>query len=655
MRRGSHLDSQRRQVAIARTANAAGPSANHTENHVTKLGTLDLGLVVLWLGIVTGAIEIAVLAVIKIGSLASAPAGWADPGVRIRHSYLWLSPHVVWMAPVAMTALLALVALLLALLGRVKQTVLSVRVVVGTLAFVCTLSVLYLYPRLYDAAVVLLAGGLAVQAARFANRSAGGFLRLVRRTAPWMAAALVVTAVGMNVAAAVRERARLAGLPAPPPSAPNILLLILDTVRAANMSVYAYPKETTPNLERLAERGVVFDQAIATAPWTLPSHVSIFTGRLPYEFHTNFLVPYAGEHTTLAEQLSSRGFMTAGFVGNLVYCEYESGITRGFVHYEGYRINTSEFLVSTALGRRLARSRMLHRLLSDYDVLGAKDAGEVTQEFVSWVRRRPLDRPFFAFVNYMDAHEPYLPPARFQERFGAATPRRNDTNNYFLRWAARPNRQQMTPEEVQAEEAAYDGTIAFIDEQVGILLNELRTAGAMDNTIVIVASDHGEQFGEHGLHVHGNSLFMPALHVPLIMVYGDRLPAGMRVAAPVSLREIPATIVNLAGLPEGGPFPGASLERYWRDSRVDSPVEPVLSQLTDIRGAPTMKSLVVGRYHYIWGENRFEALFDLEADPGESQSLMKRENLELVTRMRQLLAPHVRADSALWSRLPQRD
>jgi len=656
VRRGPHLDSQRRQVAIASTANAASPSSK-TEANVPEVGALDLMRFVLWFGVVTGLIEIAVLGVIKVGSLASAPAGWADPADRIRHSYLWLSPHVVWMAPVAMSILLGVPALVLTALGRVRPAVLSVRVTVGTLSFFCVLSVLYLYPRLYDVAVVLLAAGLAVQIARVVARRAAGFLRLVRRTVPWLAAVLALTAVGMNVGGTIRERARLAGLPEPPAEAPNILLLILDTVRASNMSVYGYSKETTPNLMELAARGVAFDRATATSPWTLPSHVSVFTGRLPYEFHTNFLIPYAGEYTTLAEQLSSRGYMTAGFVGNLVYCEYESGIARGFLHYDGYRIVPSEFLVSTALGRRVARSRMLHRWLSNYDVFGAKDAETVTSEFVHWARRRPRDHPFFAFVNYMDAHEPYLPPERFVERFGTNTPRRNYLNTYFLRWAARPNRQQMTPDEVTAEEAAYDGTIAHVDEQIGTLLSELRTLGVLDNTIVVVASDHGEQFGEHGLYVHGNSLFMPALHVALIVAYGDRVPAGTRVAAPVSLRDIPQTIVNLAGVSDSSPFPGESLERYWHDGEASSEQdsEPIFSELTDIRGAPTMKSLVVGRYHYIWGENHIEALFDLAADSAESQSLMTRENLELVTRMRRLLAPHVRGDSALWSRLPQHD
>ncbi len=655
MRRCAHLDPQWRQVAITPTHNDAYSSATGTGKYVAKLGAFDLLLLVLWFGILTGAVEVALLAIIKFGSLASVPAGWANPDDRLRHSYLWLSPHVVWLAPVTLSALLGLPAVLLALLGRLKVMSISLRLVAGVLSFACCLSLLYVYPRLYDIAVVLLAGGIAVQLARVVAAHAEGFMRLVQKTARWLAAATVLAAVTVNVASVGRERVRLGRLPEPLASAPNILLLILDTVRASNLSVYGYPRETTPNLAQLAAAGVAFDRAIATSPWTLPSHVSMFTGRLPYEFDTNFLIPYGGEHTTLAEHLSANGYMTAGFTGNLVYCAYESGITRGFVHYEDYRIVPSEFLVSTALGRRIARSRALHRLLSDYDVFGFKDAAVVTHQFLRWLGRRPQNRPFFAFLNYMDAHEPYLPPQRFAERFATDTVRRNDLTSYFIRWAARQDREQLSAEEVRAEVAAYDGTIAYVDEQIGLLLDELRAAGILQNTVVIVASDHGEQFGEHGLHVHGNSLFMPALHVPLIMAFDNRLPAGTRINTAVSLKDIPATLMSFAGLSDASPFPGHSLERYWLDSAntVESFGEPLLSELTDISGAPTMKSILVGRYHYIWGEQRFEALFDIESDPEELVSLMTRENLDLVTRMRRLLAPHIRGDAALWSRLPQ--
>ena len=617
----------------------------------------DLVRLVLWFGILTGAAEVALLAVIKFGSLASAPVGWANPDDRLRHSYLWLSPHVVWMAPVMLSAMLALPAALLALAGRVNKKLLAFRTVSGVLVFVCCSSLLYVYPRLYSIAVILLAGGIAVQIARFADARRTSFLYLVRQTVMWMVGAVAFVAVTMNVGGVLRERARLGALTTSPDGAPNVLLLILDTVRAANSSLYGYSRETTPSLERLAATGVTFDRAIATSPWTLPSHVSMFTGRLPYEFTSNFLIPYGGEHRTLAQVLGDRGYVTAGFAGNLVYCAYEAGITRGFLYYEDYGINAAEFFVSTALGRRLARSQILHDLRAHHTVFGDKDAASVTNEFLNWTERRPNNRPFFAFLNYMDAHEPYVSPARFEQRFATGTPRRNDLNTYFLRWAARAGREQMSAAELDAEVAAYDATLAYVDEQIGVLLERLREDGILQNTIVIVASDHGEQFGEHGLHVHGNSLYMPNLHVPLLVAFGDQLPAGIRVGTPVSIRDIPATVMSMAGFDGDTAFHGRSLERHWEGTAGDSGnlIEPVFSELTDIRGAPTTKSLLVGRYHYIWGENRIEALFDIETDPGEFTNLVTRENLELVTRMRRLMATHIRNDAALWERLPQND
>jgi arylsulfatase A-like enzyme len=561
------------------------------------------------------------------------------------------------MAPVILSAILAIPATLLALTGRMKEGLRSFRFAFGVLAFVCCCSLLYIYPRLYDIAVVLFAGGVAVQAARLADAKRASVLRLVRGTVKWMTTAVALLAVVMIFGGAIRERTRIGALVSSVAGMPNVLLLILDTVRASNMSLYGYSKQTTPNIERLAADGVTFEMAVATSPWTLPSHVSMFTGRLPYEFDTNFLIPYGGEHATLADILSQRGYLTAGFVGNLVYCTEESGITSGFVHYEDHQIVVSEFLKSFALGRRLERSRLLHGLFSHYDVFGDKAAAEVTTEFLNWVDDRPTDRPFFVFLNYMDAHEPYLPPARFERRFGTGFERHNELNSYFIRWAARPGRAQMSAEELAAEVAGYDGTIAYVDEQIGILLDKLRDDGLLQNTVVIVASDHGEQFGEHGLHVHGNSLFLPNLHVPLVIAYGDNLPTGRRVSVPVSIRDIPATVMDLTGMSGDGPFPGVSLERYWASEGPDSAqsVEPVFSELTDIRGAPTMKSIIVGRYHYIWGENRIEALFDIESDPAELTSLMRRENQELITRLRRMMAPHIRNDAALWERLPQND
>src|SRR5262249_43485980 len=150
------------------------------------------------------------------------------------------------------------------------------------------------------------------------------------------------------------EHRRTAALPPPAPAARNVLLLVWDTVRAQNLSLHGYSRRTTPNLQRLAARGVQFRHAFATAPWTLPSHASLFTGRWPHELSANWKTPLDEQVPTLAGRLSSRGYDTAGFVANLDFCSRETGLGRGFVHYEDYPLSIWEALTRyVALGRRL--------------------------------------------------------------------------------------------------------------------------------------------------------------------------------------------------------------------------------------------------------------------------------------------------------------
>lgn len=607
----------------------------------------------LWLALLTGLVEVVILGLVKavrIGMLPGRLALGAD--LTWRHGYLWLSPHIVWMAPIAAVGLLLIPTVILALLVRARPRPTVVRVALSVLLFVCFVNTLVVYPRLHPLAVLLLSAGLAVQLGRAMLANWVGFRRLVLRSVGWLGGAVIVLAVGMNVWFAVGERVRIARLPEI--ASPNILMIILDTVRASNLSAYGYARQTTPNIDRLAREGVLFEQAIATAPWTLPSHVSAFTGRWPYEFTATWLTPYEGEYRTLPQELVRLGYLTTGFSANPVYVARESGLARGFIHFEDYPITPSEFLVSSALTRQLANHPVVRRLVGFYGIINFKNATKVTDEFLRWFDRRDGERPFFAFLNYFDAHEPYLPPAPFDTLFGPPFPRRNDLNSYQLRSAIRLGRSEMSPDEVQAELDAYDGALAYIDREVGRLLEVLRARGVLDDTIVLVTSDHGEQFGEHGLHVHGNSLFMPSLHVPMIMRLVDRLPPGTRVDAPVSIRDIPATMISVAGLDGAVAFPGTSLERFWRaPASTERPAAPALSQLIDVRGEPTWKSLVMGRYHYIWGEDRREELYDLASDPGENRNVIVAAAEEgVLTELRRAMLPHIRNDRALWERLP---
>jgi arylsulfatase A-like enzyme len=198
--------------------------------------------------------------------------------------------------------------------------------------------------------------------------------------------------------------------------------------------------------------------------------------------------------------------------------------------------------------------------------------------------------------------------------------------------------------ELGAELSAYDGTIAHLDQQVWALLRELEKRGILKDTLVIITSDHGEEFGEHGLYRHGKTLYWPALHVPLLISFPARVPADMIVRTPVSLRDLPATVLDLIKLEGGDIFPGSSLVRYWNGSRDDGgpPTSPVLSEVHFSGGGPKMTSLVADGRHYIRRHLKDgkspESLYDFESDPWEQRDLAgSEEGRRALTRFRTTL------------------
>ena len=587
-----------------------------------------------WFGLLTGFAEASLIAMQKFVLHRFEP--------RALRSFVFLlqgfNPHVIWMAPVADLVLFMLAGLLLLVGALVWPKLISRRIATTVFAFLFFSSLLLMVRPIGRYAAFLLAAGLGVQGARLICR--WNLLRLpfLWRTTKWMMVIVVALVMGVFGWQRLAERRALAKLPPAAPNAPNVLLITLDTVRARSLSLYGYNRRTAPQSERISKNGVRFDKALVTAPWTLPSHASMFTGRMPHETSVDWFKPLDATHPTLAEVLSRHGYATAGFVANLDYCNSATGLSRGFAHYEEYPISVGQIVLSSTLSEWLFDSCV--RPLIDYqDLLNRKSAADLNHDFLSWLSRND-QRPFFAFVNYFDAHEPFLPPASFATTFGPkGRPKKNPIMSPETNW---------TPQEIQLERDAYDGSIAYLDQQLGALYDELQRRGKLENTLIIITSDHGEEFSEHGIMGHGYDVYMNALQVPLLMLLPSRVPANVSVKQAASLADLPATVMDLLKVKDGFHFSGDSLARYWDGTPTTSAGGPnaLLSELDFAPNLPAsyplsrgnMKSLVAGPYHYIRNGDGSEELYDLEHDPDETKELSRsEENREILDRFRQSL------------------
>jgi len=246
-----------------------------------------------------------------------------------------------------------------------------------------------------------------------------------------------------------------------------------------------------------------------------------------------------------------------------------------------------------------------------------KRAPDVRREFLSWLDGRPDGRPFFAFLNYYDAHGPYEPPEPYRSRLAAGTPRGGLSPLH--RWNSDPFGPPPREAEIERERAAYEGSIASLDADLARLLAALDERGLRENTIVIIAADHGEEFGEHGVFDHGNSLYEESLHVPLLIRWPSRVPAGRVVETSASLVRLGATVTDLVGLGGTGVFPGASLVPLWGPAASPDTAGHVLSEVSHAPRLPDwfpvskgdMASLMGTRWHYIRNGDGTEELYDL--------------------------------------------
>lgn len=557
--------------------------------------------------------------------MATAGFGFGKIVARFRA----VSPDVIWMAPLADVVSFTVIGALLALLGIGIRHLRSRRVVICALASLAIFCLLTLFEILEWYAVVILALAVGVNVGRRINVAGAaarkGARRLVAGLVIWIPVALLLT----SAARSIQIRRAIDALPPAPADAPNVLLLILDTVRSENTSLHGYARPTTPNIERLASEGAMFERAIAPAPWTLPTHASLLTGHYNVTLGTDFATPLDRTYATLPEIMSRRGYLTVASVANLVFITKLFGMDRGFAVFDAHPRSPGQVLMSSYLSRYLLPK--LKGLFGDHTELVQKRGPEVNREFLAAVDRAP-DRPFFAMLNYFDAHAPYNPPDRSMYWDRPGEPRYwIDSDGTYI------------DEDLEGLIATYDAGITYADASVAALLDSLAARGQLENTLVIVTADHGESFDEHGVIEHAQSLYMDEVHVPLVIRFPGRVPGGSRVEEPVSLRDIPRTVLDLVG-EDAGSIPGEPLSRFWERGDV-SEGRLAAGVLSELR---RKKALTQGNYQLITGPPN--EVYDLRADPEQQNDLNHDGGSERADRMLSELEALLDAESEMATR-----
>jgi arylsulfatase A-like enzyme len=571
---------------------------------------INVLVIALWFGLVAGLLEGA--ASLFLHSLG-------------RLSGVWL--EILWISPIFDALLFAVVgaALALSYLLFPRLPIITLAVFLfAFLAFSIWLG-LALPWQVHTIALLVLSAGVAAVFTRWFQKHQIGTLRFWQRSLPIAAALTLLVLVGVQGSFWFLERKAITDLPKAAPGSPNILLIVVDALRADHLSSYGYARPTSPTIDQLAQEGILFTNAFSTAPYTAPAHASLLTGRYPHQHGVQWLSRrpiYDGRYTTLPQALQKQGYRTAAFSANRFWFTRKQGLGQGFTRFEGNFHALGGMAVRTVYGRKV-EELLLRRFFEDY--LWRKQAQDINAAALDWLKR-DQDKPFFAFLNYFDVHDPYFPPQPYRSQFSSLEHPVGILNSYQERYNP-----ELTPQEVQQEMDAYDGAIAYVDAHIAQLLAELEEMGLGDNLLVIITSNHGEAFGEHGTFIHANSVYLEEIQVPLILWQPGEVPAGVKVAQPVSNGALPATILELIS-PEGAEsdlFPIQSLSPLWAGPAAPEEWPFPLAEMEHWpwmeEVSPSshggMKSLVSPEHHYIEHETLGSELYDWQQDPKEAQDL----------------------------------
>lgn len=424
----------------------------------------------------------------------------------------------------------------------------------------------------------------------------------------------------------------------PAPRTPaNVILILIDTLRADRLGAYGSRSGLTPTFDGLAREGVVIERAITPAPWTLPSVASLMTGVYPSVHKASDYKEITGKASenseavgklgdsfeTIAELLQQAGYQTAAFVSN-PFVVPAHGFKQGFDHF------------SVIVSRKNSPGSAVNRLVQD------------------WLPLRSASKPAFLYVHYMDTHAPYTSEvalvdplvrkvAATQQRRLLSEQERKKYRNYFAKSSAAfrrdPLHRSLRPS-AEYWQARYDAGVAQADRAVAELRSLLTSAGLWQNALIVLTADHGESLGEREAWGHGMSAHQAQAHVPLILCMPRTIPVGRAPGSP-SLIDVAPTLLDYLGLPPQAAHQGQSL----RAAISGSAAAPRGALVEAINGDPTLRVLLRGEWkYYAWGDGRTAELYNLAQDMGEARNLAG-EHSAVVAEMRAALETVVAANT----------
>lgn len=422
--------------------------------------------------------------------------------------------------------------------------------------------------------------------------------------------------------------------PASFPSAarPNVILITLDTVRADHMGIYGYSRANTPHLRELLKESTLYTNFIAAAPLTLTSHASIFTGLYPQshgaykvsEVHFETGRPLAANIPTLADILNIAGYRTMAVAANRFYLGEEFGTLRGFRLIDWFAPT-----VLVAPERDYLLRNRLRPILHFEEVARDMDATSIPAEEVNRRAIELLDQArqdnarVFLFLNYMDAHAPYLPPPPYDRMYPG-----QDLGFTLKKYAEVAERLDghdlpIKPQEREHLLSQYDGAIAYLDEKLGELIAHLKQNGQLDNTLFVITSDHGESFGDRNILGHDTSVYQDQVHIPLIVKYPGQTHPG-RVDMLASHVDLMPTILDVLGIKVPSGVEGIDLRQA-----APQPDRVVVAEMHNSafwggpRFAQIAWALYSGSHKMIYSSRGMRELYDLVTDPGEHHNLYR--------------------------------